>query len=42
MRTQIAAANWKMNLVKEEAEQLMDQLLASAIALHLSATVLII
>jgi len=30
MRTQIAAANWKMNLVKEEAEQLMDQLLASA------------
>ena len=30
MRTQIAAANWKMNLVKEEAEQLLNQLLADA------------
>lgn len=30
MRTQIAAANWKMNLVKAEVEQLMDQLLSNA------------
>lgn len=30
MRKQIAAANWKMNLVKAEAEQLLDQLLAQA------------
>lgn len=33
MRTQIAAANWKMNLVKSEAEQLLNDLLSSAPAL---------
>jgi triosephosphate isomerase len=35
MRKQIAAANWKMNLRQNEAENLLDQLLATD--LHLSA-----
>jgi triosephosphate isomerase len=35
MRKQIAAANWKMNLSQNEAENLLDQLLATD--LHLSA-----
>ena len=29
MRKQIAAANWKMNLSQNEAESLLDQLLAT-------------
>lgn len=41
MRTQIAAANWKMNLVKPEAAQLLDQLLAAAPALKAEQEVIL-
>jgi triosephosphate isomerase len=33
MRKQIAAANWKMNLSQNEAESLLDQLLATELNL---------
>ncbi|MFM7672856.1 MAG: triose-phosphate isomerase [Bacteroidota bacterium] len=41
MRKQIAAANWKMNLAKVEAEQLMDQLLHQPIGLGESQEVVL-